>query len=55
MIIIVAMIKSSTYFQPFQRVCGWWKQTRKNTEWTFELLSETFFAKIVGKDVSLTL
>jgi len=39
------MKKSSTYFPSIQRVCGWWKQTRNNTEWTLELLSETFYLK----------
>lgn len=46
------MIKSSTYFPSFQRVCGWCKQTRINTEWTLEPLSEHIK---VGFDVFLAL
>ncbi|EAR66376.1 hypothetical protein B14911_21258 [Bacillus sp. NRRL B-14911] len=32
-----AMTKSSTFAQGLKRVCGWWKQTSRQIEWTLEL------------------
>jgi hypothetical protein len=49
------MMKNSMYFIRFQRVCGRCKQTRVDTEWTFELLSEPFLDKVVRIDVTLAL
>lgn len=45
------MIKSSTYFPSDQRVCGWWKQTRKNTEWTLEPLTEHIFKGLINSRI----
>jgi hypothetical protein len=37
LLMIKAKTKSSTFVQGLQRVCGWWKQTSRQIEWTLEL------------------